>query len=88
VSNLTTPYSPIKRYPLPYGKPWFPPFFSCNCGCGRGPEIGALTKAQSGYLDEAEFYDTHILPVYEAACSDWPWLDSEPVQLDLFAGAK
>ncbi len=85
--SLTTPYSPIWRYPLPYGKPWFPPFHSRNHGCGRGPEIGPLTEAQSAYDGEVEFYDAHVLPVYEAACRDWPWLDIEPVQLDLYWSA-
>lgn len=90
--DLSTPYSIIKRYPLPYGKPWYPSHHhgytrGHYCiGCGHEPEIGPITQAQQ-WMREANAANEVMLGVYRKADTDWPWIDSTPKQLDLFASA-
>jgi|GEM_PF-3934074 len=84
-----TPYSIIKRYDPPYGKPWFPQVWHAYehgkfpAGCGHEVEVGPITEQQS-WMRKAEAVYALMMHTYREADKDWPW-PVEPVQLDMFA---
>lgn len=86
---IQTPYSPIKRYSLPYGKPWYPQLWHAYdrgkypAGCGHEPDVGPLTEQQSWMREAVERYE-RMLHIYREADQDWPWSGDETGQLDLF----
>ena len=84
VMSIQTPYSPIKRYELPYGKPWYPPANYPYRLCGCGPDVRPHTESRAGYNAYTEQWIEPAIRAYYEADQDWPWTGDADGQLDLF----